>query len=172
MRRMDNPNAHRELGRRCLLSAAVALLLLAADRRSAAEPAGLSADNDFMQLSRLLIARTDLDPRIGHRLNAALTAAHRGFSTRVTGCTAFARAQGLTAAEPFAAALQAQQPSLAPVLHIVVAAWYTGVAGDGPLAAAIAYREALMFDTVRDVLTVPSYCRAAPGYWTIKPPTV
>ncbi len=124
-----------------------------------------------MRLSRLLTGRTNLDPRTGHRLNAALSMAYRDFSAQVAACAAFANTHGLTAAGPFAAALQSQQPLLAPVLHIVVAAWYTGVAGDGPLAGVIAYREALMFDTVGDVLVVPSYCRAAPGYWTTRPPT-
>lgn len=168
---MNDATANRRPGRRALLGAAAATFLLAVGRRSSAEAAAQYDDADFMRLSRLLTDRTNLDPRIGHRLNAALAKAYRDFSTQVAACTAFAGAHGLTTAEPFAAALQSQQPLLAPVLHIVVAAWYTGVAGDGPREGVIAYSEALMFDTVGDVLTVPSYCRAAPGYWTTKPPT-
>ena len=157
--------------RRSLFAAAAAAFLLAAGRRPSAEPVEQHPDAEFMRLSRLLTDRTNLDPRTGHRLNAALTAANREFPIHVAACTAFASAHGLTAAESFAAAVQSQQPLLAPLLHIVAAAWYTGVVGDGPQARAIAYPEALMFDTVGDVLAVPSYCRAAPGYWTMKPPT-
>ena len=29
-----------------------------------------------------------------------------------------------------------------------------------------------MFDTVRDVVAVPSYCNAAPNHWTARPPAV
>jgi len=168
---MNDAPTSRAPSRRSLVAAAAAAFLLAAGWRAAAEPVEQYDDVEFMRLSRLLTDRTNLDPRTGHRLNAALTSAYRGFSTQVAACTAFASAHGLTAAESFAAALQSQQPLLAPLLHIIAAAWYTGVAGDGPLASAIAYREALMFDTVGDVLAVPSYCRAAPGYWTSKPPT-
>ncbi len=171
MRLISDATANRTPGRRSLFASAAAAFLLAAGPRPLAEPAEQDADAEFMRLSRLLTDRTNLDPRTGHRLNAALTATHPGFSPQVAACTAFASAHGLTAAEPFAAAVQSQRPLLAPLLHIVAAAWYTGVAGDGPQARAIAYPEALMFDTVGDVLAVPSYCRAAPGYWTMKPPT-
>jgi hypothetical protein len=33
----------------------------------------------------------------------------------------------------------------------------------------VAYEKALMFEPVKDVLTVPSYCRDVPFYWTHKP---
>ena len=172
MRQVNDATTNRVPGRRSLLGASAVAFLLRATRRASAAAAVPNAGTAFMGLSRLLTGRTDLDPRTADRLQAALAAAHRDFSAQVTACMAFARAQGLAAAEPLAAALLAQQPSLAPVPHIVVAAWYTGVAGDGPLAVAIAYRDALMFDPVRDVLTAPSYCRAAPGYWTTRPPAV
>ncbi len=71
---------------------------------------------------------------------------------------------------PLMAALDREDPQRADGARAIIAAWYVGVAGNGPKAAVIAYRDALMFAAVADVLTVPSYCRAAPGAWTTKPP--
>jgi fructose 5-dehydrogenase small subunit len=42
--------------------------------------------------------------------------------------------------------------------------------GDAPRVSVVAYERALMFDPVADVLTIPSYCRDVPFYWTQKPP--
>ena len=103
MQMNDTPTS-RAPSRRSLFAAAAAAFLLAAGWRASAEPVAPYADVEFMRLSRLLTDRTDLDPRTGHRLNAALTSAYRGFSTQVAACTAFASAHGLTAAESFAAA--------------------------------------------------------------------
>jgi hypothetical protein len=38
-----------------------------------------------------------------------------------------------------------------------------------PTVQVLAYEQALMFDPVSDVLTIPSYCRDVPFYWTQKP---
>jgi hypothetical protein len=57
-------------------------------------------------------------------------------------------------------------------LHRIISAWYLGVAGDGGVAGGakvIAFEQALMFDQVRDAVVVPTYCRAAPGYWITQP---
>lgn len=162
------PHAH---GRRRLLGggAATALAFLSGARHRAwAEQPG---DDEFLQLSKLLTGRADLNAETSRRLNAALTAAHQDFPAQVSACASFARAHGFATVEPLAAVLDVQNPQLAAVLHIIVSAWYVGVAGDGPQAKVIAWREALMFDAVGAVLPTPSYCRAAPDYWTAKPPT-
>ena len=49
------------------------------------------------------------------------------------------------------------------------AGWYLGLVGDMPRVQVVAYESALMFDPVKDVLTIPSYCRDVPFYWTQKP---
>ncbi|HUZ65658.1 MAG TPA: sugar dehydrogenase complex small subunit [Acetobacteraceae bacterium] len=159
--------------RRTLLAGAAAGMAMAASGgfapvwAASPEP---PADAAFLQLSRLLTGRANLDPETGRRLNAVLSAARPGFGAQVSACAGFARAHGMTKVEPLAAALRQQNPKLAEVLHAIVSAWYVGVAGDGPGGEVVAYREALMFATVGDVLTAPSYCRAAPGEWTSKPP--
>jgi hypothetical protein len=48
-------------------------------------------------------------------------------------------------------------------------AWYLGLVGDAAACEVVAYESALMFDPVKDVLTIPSYCRDVPFYWTQKP---
>ena len=159
--------------RRALLGGAAAGIAVAASggfRPAWAASPEPPADIAFLQLSRFLTGRSDLDPETGRRLNAVLSAARPGFAAEVSACAGFARAHGMTKVEPLAAALRQQNPKLADVLHAIVSAWYTGVAGDGPGTKVVAYRDALMFATVGDVLTAPSYCRAAPGDWTSKPP--
>ncbi len=69
------PHAH---GRRRLLAgggAAVLEFLSGARHRARAEQPG---GDEFLQLSKLLTGRADLDAETSRRLNAALTAAHQG----------------------------------------------------------------------------------------------
>jgi hypothetical protein len=157
--------------RRSVLRVGLALAgAVAAPGSAPAQQAPPHPDDEFLSLSELLTGHSKLNPELGHRLNASLSDTHADFDAHVSACTAFARAHGLSAAQPLIAALQAQNLQLAAMALAIVSAWYTGVAGDGPQAKVVAYPEALMFRTVQDVLTVPSYCRAAPGYWTARPP--
>jgi hypothetical protein len=67
------------------------------------------------------------------------------------------------------AALRAAEPPLAKTVGQIMRAWYLGLVGESPTVKVLAYERALMFDPVKDVLTVPSYCRDVPFYWTRKP---
>lgn len=157
-------------GRRRLLagSTATVLAFLSGARHPVwAEPAG---DREFMLLSELVTGRTNLDLETGQRMNAALIATHQNFGAQVSACASFARAREFATVEPLAAALDAENQPLAAVLRTIVSAWFLGVAGVGPQTTVFAWRESLMFDAVGAVLDAPSYCRAAPGYWTAKPP--
>jgi hypothetical protein len=67
-------------------------------------------------------------------------------------------------------ALQADQSALAKSVGAIMRAWYLGLVGDMPHVKVVAYETALMFEPVKDVLTIPSYCRDdVPFYWTQKP---
>ena len=157
--------------RRSVLRVGLALAgALAAPASAEVQQALPRRDEDFLSLSEVLTGHSKLNPELGRRLNASLSDTHPDFDAHVSACTTFARAHGSSAVQPLVAALQAEDPQLAASALAIVSAWYTGVAGDGPQAKVIAYPEALMFRTVQDVLTVPSYCRAAPGYWTARPP--
>jgi hypothetical protein len=65
--------------------------------------------------------------------------------------------------------LQADQPQLAKTVSAITRAWYLGLVGDMPNVQVIAFERALMFEPVKDILTIPSYCRDVPFYWTHKP---
>ena len=64
----------------------------------------------------------------------------------------------------------ARQAGLQDLASDIVAAWYTGTVGRGPTAVVVAYEEALMYQPVRDALTVPTYCSYGPLWWTAAPP--
>ena len=152
------------------MAAQAAIAALGGLRPAAAAPAIADTDAAFMGLSHRLTARTALDPEIGRRLHAMLTTSRPGFDAEVAACAAFADTRAGMPAAALLAALDRHDPRQAEAARAIVAAWYTGVAGSGPKATVIAYRDALMFAAVADVLAVPSYCRGAPGDWTAKPP--
>lgn len=166
-------NASAMSDRRSFLSLAIGLgivPLFGAETLGAA-PQNDAGDEEFLQLSKLLTGYKDLNPEIAHRLNLLLSATHSGFGPLVASCASFARDHGLNSTGALLSALDAEAASFAPVAHTIIAAWYLGAAGDGAQIKIVAYHEALMFRAVNDVLTVPSYCRAAPDYWTAKPPS-
>lgn len=124
----------------------------------------------FMQVSTLLTERSDLDPSLAMRYANLL-------SERMPQMAA-----GL--------AELAQQPhgdAQRSLREAILTAWYVGQVGlgdppprpgarsskeevRGPQPVVFAYEKALMFDSVSDVLTIPSYCRDVPGYWAAQPP--
>ncbi|MDN0082754.1 sorbitol dehydrogenase family protein [Crenobacter sp. SG2305] len=136
-----------------------------------ATAADASQNANFLALSRLLTGRPALDARMGERLYAALSGEDHSFAGQVAALADFAKKGGHANVEALTAALDAQQDELAKTLRRIVAAWYTGVVGEGPNArVVIAYADALMFQPVKDVLMPPTYCQAAPNYWVAKPP--
>lgn len=55
------------------------------------------------------------------------------------------------------------------IAKTILSAWYLGVVTSGKQTKLIAYENALMFDSVSDVLVIRSYCSNRPGYWANKP---
>jgi len=165
--------------RRLLIGAGLAagsLALSGSWMRSAlaqsATGAEASHSANFLTLSHLLTGRSQLDARQGERLYAALSASDKDFAAKVAALSDVARQGSFGDVEKLTSVLDAQHPELAKSLRSIVAAWYTGVVGDGPNArTVIAYADALMFQPVRDVLVPPTYCQAAPNYWVAQPPT-
>lgn len=124
----------------------------------------------FMQVSALLTERSDLDPSLGARYADLLGKRTPQMSA---GLTELAR--------------QPQSDAQRGLREAILTAWYVGQVGmgdpppqpgsrsskedvRGPEPVVLAYEKALMFTTVSDVLTVPSYCRDVPGYWAERPP--
>jgi fructose 5-dehydrogenase small subunit len=129
------------------------------------EGGGLDA---FDALSLKLTGRTRLDPALGKRIYDALAQSDSAFAQNVAALNTWLKAHGGVPSDTVTAALQAEDPRLAKAAGQVMRAWYLGLVGDVPTVKVVAFERALMFEPVKDVLTIPSYCRDVPFYWTRK----
>ncbi|WP_322094748.1 sugar dehydrogenase complex small subunit [Paraburkholderia bannensis] len=155
-------------GRRTLLKTLVAALthagfLAVAPRAFAGTPFGAQ---DFLAVSQALTGHRNLDAGIGARLFAALGNADRGFAARAA-ALAQRMQPGQTPQQLLAAADQA---NLRDTALAIVTAWYTGTVGHGTKAAMVTYANALMYGTVGDGMSPPTYCANGPLWWTAEPP--
>ncbi|CAB3770279.1 sugar dehydrogenase complex small subunit [Paraburkholderia humisilvae] len=175
--RVRSPQAAHSASRRAWLAGAcacaAALAAGVAGRIAAAwadtrPPAGGGFDA-FIALSQKLTGRTRFDSVLGKRAYDALSKADNQFTQNIATLNSWLLSHGGVPSDTVIAALQADTPVLARTVTAVVRAWYLGLVGDPPHVQVIAYESALMFDPVNDVLTVPSYCRDIPFYWSQKP---
>ncbi len=173
-------------GRRRLVLAAIAAGALAAfGSLSAFDPrlrpfgsawaqgAGGTADLDtFVKVSQQLTGRSHLDAALGARIFEALAATDDAFATHVEALSKWLAAHGGVPSDTVTQALRADDNAvLAKAVTAIMSGWYLGVVGEVPRATVVSYEQALMFDPVRDVLTIPSYCHDVPGYWARRPGT-
>ena len=131
-------------------------------------PAGGGLDA-FLALSQHLTGRTSFDPILGKRVYDALSRADGQFAQNVAALNTWLQGHGGVPSDTVTQALQVDQPALAKTVSAIMRGWYLGLIGDMPHVEVVAYESALMFDPVKDVLTIPSYCRDVPFYWTQKP---
>ena len=123
----------------------------------------------FLALSQHLTARTSFNPVLGKRVYDALVHADNQFPQNVGALNTWLQGHGGVPSDTVTQALQTDQPVLAKTVSAIMRAWYLGLVGEMPHVQVVAYESALMFDPVKDVLTIPSYCRDVPFYWTQKP---
>jgi len=154
--------------------------ILAAQTSSAASTAALTttpvaapaaaplADPGFLLLSQRLTDHANINPVTAQRIRNALAPAGVKQAAQVDQLIALA-GQHTTAESLLEAATQVGLKDLALG---IVSAWYTGTVGQGTSAVMVAYEEALMYQPVRDGLTVPTYCNFGPLWWTGMPPDV
>lgn len=135
---------------------------------AASAPAGGGFDA-FIALSGKLTGHTRFDPVLGKRAYDALAKADDQFAGNVGALNAWLQTHGGVPLDTVTQALQAEQPKLAKTVSAITRAWYLGLVGESPNVQVIAYERALMFEPVKDILTIPSYCRDVPFYWTSKP---
>ncbi|CAE6740685.1 sugar dehydrogenase complex small subunit [Paraburkholderia domus] len=131
-------------------------------------PAGGGLDA-FLALSQRLTGHTGFDTVLGKRVYDALAKSDSQFSQNIAALNTWLQAHGGVPSDTVTQALQADQPALAKSVSAIMRAWYLGLVGDMPHVDVVAYEKALMFEPVKDVLTIPSYCRDVPFYWTQKP---
>jgi hypothetical protein len=134
-------------------------------------PAGGGLDA-FLALSQRLTGHTGFDAVLGKRVYDALAKSDSQFSQNVAALNTWLQGHGGVPSDTVTQALEADQPALAKSVSAIMRAWYLGLVGDMPHVDVVAYEKALMFEPVKDVLTIPSYCRDVPFYWTQKPVSV
>lgn len=122
-----------------------------------------------MPSSRFLTGHTGFDAILGKRVYDALAKSDSQFTQNVGVLNTWLQSHGGVLSDTVTQALQADQPALAKSVGAIMRAWYLGLVGDMPHVNVVAYEKALMFEPVKDVLTIPSYCRDVPFYWTQKP---
>ena len=120
----------------------------------------------FLALSKALTGHANLDPTTASRLVDAFRRTDAGFAARATALAQRVRA-GQTPAQLLA---DADSAGLHDTALAIVAAWYTGTVGHGQKAIMVAYADALMYDTVQDGMSAPTYCSNGPLWWTAEPP--
>ena len=122
---------------------------------------GAAGDSGFLALSRALTDRHGLNPVTAQRIEAALVPS----GVRQAGELPKLIALATNSASGKDLLQAASDAGLKDLAQDIVAAWYTGTVGQGPKAVVVAYQEALMYQPVRDALTVPTYCSYGPLWW-------
>ncbi|WP_242672919.1 sugar dehydrogenase complex small subunit [Azotobacter chroococcum] len=148
----------RLLGAACVGAAAGALLLSpvapvwAAAARAEAELA------TFMELSRHLTGRNDLDAKVGQSLHETLVKRDAAFAARL------GELQGKLGKTPQGLSEKAQDAA-----RQILSAWYLGMVGSDYTATVVSYPDALMFKAAGGVIKPRAFCFGMPGSWAEKP---
>jgi len=154
--------------REFLLAALAAAFAAAAPRGAlAAETAGLTAAlEQFIHISQTITESDDLDPQLAGRFFVAFAQGDAQFAPRLAQLVPLAT-PGLSAQDFMA---KAESAGLRDFLYQIITSWYTGTIGGDYRGILVAYQQALMYRTVRDGLTVPTYCGNGPIWWTAPVP--
>lgn len=152
----------------CITAAAIGTLT----KGSAQEIVASNRDgvSDFMQLSTFATGHKNLDLSIGSALLLALEAQNHGFSGQVASLRDRIAKNGYQDVEALDAALQGDP--LHPTLLQIIRAWYAGVIESGTNAKVYAFEKALMYQSSRDVVVIPTYAHNGPNYWVAEPGSV
>ncbi len=121
---------------------------------------------DFIRVSQAITEHKHINPTLAAHFLSAFIKRDDQFSSKIT------RLAQLYQTGDSAVAFQtkAVAAGLGEFLQQVVTAWYTGTIGDDYKGTLVAYKEALMYDTVSDGLVVPTYCGNGPLWWTVPVP--
>lgn len=122
----------------------------------------------FLELSRVLTGRNDLDVDQATRLRDALRA-HAPDFDEAAGALLQLITERKLAVAGLQPALDRDASRLAPLPRRIVTAWYTGVVGEDERARCVTFETSLMHAVVRDRLRPPSYCHGPHGSWASKP---
>ncbi|OUI84207.1 hypothetical protein HK22_05195 [Gluconobacter sp. DsW_056] len=126
--------------------------------------------SDFMQLSAFATGHKNLDLGIGSALFLAFEAQKHDFPDQVAALRERIAKNGYPDVEALEAALTGD-PLHATLLQII-RGWYSGVIESGTNAKVYAFEKALMYQTSRDVVVIPTYAHNGPNYWVAEPASV
>lgn len=121
---------------------------------------------DFLLFSQKITGHNDVNPVTADRIYDALQKNYPDFSTQYPKLISLLQSTN----DPKSLLAAATTAGVHDLAYAIVTAWYTGTVGDGDKAVMVAYKEALMYRTVADGQTVPTYCNYGPLWWTGAPP--
>ncbi|MFT4274161.1 MAG: sugar dehydrogenase complex small subunit [Pantoea sp.] len=127
---------------------------------------GSDAVKQFVSLSQAITEHKHLDTVLAARFFAAFSQRDAQFAPRLTQLALLLQ-PGMSAQQLLA---KADSAGLHDFLYQIVTAWYTGTVGDDYHGTLVAYKQALMYQTVSDGLVVPTYCGNGPIWWTAPVP--
>ena len=168
---LDHPQsgaAPHDPTRRALLASVSAAYAVSFITPAMAAPTADAADQAFLAASKILTGRASLDPAQASRLYDALLADDPQFAEGVQALVAILDQQNVDLSQ-LQHVLDNEHSLVAALPRKIVAAWYTGIVGEGEKARCITFETALANVIVSDKLKPPSYCYGAPGSWVEKP---
>jgi hypothetical protein len=120
----------------------------------------------FVQLSKALTGHASMNATFGARLFATLCASDSVFAAQAA-ALADQMHSGQSPQQLLAAANGA---GLHDIATAIVAGWYTGTVTRDQHSKMVAYADSLMYATVADGLSAPTYCANGPLWWERQPP--
>jgi hypothetical protein len=138
---------------------------------SAGTAAGAVGTADFRRIAAFITGKADLADEFVDRAHAALTAEDPSFEQRLQALIARVGGAGLTDVEQFKASPLARDNELMKTAMAIVSALYLGYVAGPDGGRCVSYEAALMWRPTADVLPIPSYAPAPPGWWAEPPKT-
>lgn len=127
-----------------------------------------AAVQSFLAFSKAITGHDDVQPATAARIHQAMLTSDQAFAQQLGTLSGLLANQS----SPQTLLAAATDAGLRDVALAVVAAWYTGTAGQGEHTSVVSYEQALMYRPVADGLSVPTYCNFGPLWWTKAPPAV
>jgi len=149
------------------LSGVASQLLLSTRASAALAPAGQGLI-DFIDVSRTLTGKAEINPTLALALYQAFARNSAEIDTALAGLKATLGAGEVLAQDDKTTFAEAQKAEQA-LAQAILQGWYLGVLGKGKKSVCVAYVETLSNRAVADVLVPPSFSYGPCGSWSAKP---
>lgn len=149
------------------LSGVASQLLLSTRASAALAPAGQGLI-DFIDVSRTLTGKAEINPTLALALYQAFARNSAEIDTALAGLKATLGAGEVLAHDDKTTFAEAQKAEQA-LAQAILQGWYLGVVGKGKKSVCVAYVETLSNRAVADVLVPPSFSYGPCGSWSAKP---